>query len=80
MIEDDLKILFKIISYEVWALTYADENIVDSDYAMKIMENIFADLQQVSPEAKLLLGDVLQEKIDANETYSEFYKKMKMSL
>jgi hypothetical protein len=80
MIEDDLKILFKIISYELWALTYADENIVDSDYAMKIMENIFADLQQVSPEAKLLLGDVLQEKIDATETYSEFYKKMKMSL
>ncbi len=80
MIEDDLKILFKIISNELWALTYADENIVDSDYAMKIMENIFADLQQVSPEAKLLLGDVLQEKIDANETYSEFYKKMKMSL
>lgn len=80
MIEDDLKILFKIISNELWALTYADENIVDSDYAMKIMENIFVDLQQVSPEAKLLLGDVLQEKIDANETYSEFYKKMKMSL
>ena len=80
MMEEDIRKLLKLIVGQLWALTNATEETVHPDYAMKLMEHLFPELETLSEESKIILGDVLQKKIDAHDSNSEFFYKMKMSL